>query len=311
MSAPPRISAVVPTLGRSVWLGLCLEALRRQEGVELEIVVVDQAERPLALPARLVDRLVRPGRNLGFAAGTNAGIAAATGAWIATVNDDAVVEAGWAATLANALTTTEAAAAQGTNLDLRNPGRVDGCGLAWNRWWQAVQLGHGGPVPAQTGEPREIFGVSATAALYRREALDAVSPQGAVFDPVLVSYYEDAELAGRLRAAGQRALWVPAAQARHAGSASTGAWSRVRNATRFELIYGNRYLAAARLLGRGFRAALPLLVRRDLRDLGKAGRTLETGRMAGILAGWRRAWRLLPEYEHAGEPVEAAGFVAV
>jgi GT2 family glycosyltransferase len=303
VSAPPRISAVVPTLGRSVWLGLCLEALRRQEGVE--IVVVDQADRPLAIPSRLVDRVVRPGRNLGFAGGTNAGIAAAAGDWIATVNDDAVVEAGWAATLAHALATAGAAAAQGTNLDLRNPGRVDGCGLAWNRWWQAVQLGHGGPIPANTGEPREIFGVSATAALYRREALDAVSPNGAVFDPTLVSYYEDAELAGRLRAAGHRALWVPAAQARHAGSASTGAWSRAQSATRFELIYGNRYLAAARLLGRGFRDVLPLLVRRDLRDLAKAGLTLETGRLAGIVAGWRRARRLLPEYEHAGKPVEA------
>ncbi len=48
----------------------------------------------------------------------------------------------------------------------------------------------------------EIFGVSATAAVYRREALRAVASGGEVFDPRLGSYYEDVDLAGRLRAAG-------------------------------------------------------------------------------------------------------------
>ena len=33
--------------------------------------MVDQAPRPLALPPGLADRVLRPGRNLGFAGGTN------------------------------------------------------------------------------------------------------------------------------------------------------------------------------------------------------------------------------------------------
>ena len=67
------------------------------------------------------------------------------------------------------------------------------CGIDWNPWWQAVQIGHGRPAPPVTAEPREIFGVSATAALYRRAALQDLGEE--TFDPDLGSYYEDVDLA--------------------------------------------------------------------------------------------------------------------
>jgi GT2 family glycosyltransferase len=146
---------------------------------------------------------------------------------------------------------------------------------------------------------REIFGVSATAAVFRRGALDTAAVEGAVFDPLLGSYYEDVDLAGRLRAAGFRALLVPAARARHAGSATGSTMSRER----WRLVYGNRYLAAARLLGRSFWPRLPRLAARDGIDLAKAARRGESDLAAGILAGWGRAARLLPRFARAGPPL--------
>jgi GT2 family glycosyltransferase len=293
------VSAIVPTLGRSPLLVPCLEALRRDGGAGIEIVVVDQGEPPADLPNGLADRVVRPGRNLGFAGGTNAGIAAAAGGLVATVNDDVLVEPGWTAALTEALEVDpRAAAAQGVNLLLDAPDRADGCGLAWNRWWQAVQVGHGEPAPSAAGGVREVFGVSATAALFRRDALRAVAADGAVFDPRLVSYYEDVELAGRLRVAGFRALLVPAARARHAGSAT----GRTMSQERWRLIYGNRWLAAARLLGRGFWPRLPLLALRDLVDLGRATFGGDGARAVGILAGWGRALAGLPAWVRWGAP---------
>lgn len=283
------ISAIIPTLGRSPYLRPCLEALRR-EGNAIEIVVVDQGERPADLPEGLVDRVLRPGRNLGFAAGTNLGVAESSGTLLATVNDDAIVEPGWLARLRAALEDDPgAAAAQGVNLLLDAPDRADGCGLAWNRWWQAVQIGHGEQAPPPTPGAREVFGVSATAALFRRDALLAVSPGGEVFDSRLVSYYEDVELAGRLRAGGFRALLVPAARARHAGSATGRTLSRER----WRLIYGNRYLAAKHLLGRAFWPRLPVLALRDLLDLARAVARGDGALASGIPAGWGRALRLL------------------
>jgi N-acetylglucosaminyl-diphospho-decaprenol L-rhamnosyltransferase len=275
-----RVTAVVPTLGRSPWLAPCLEALRRDE---VEIVVVDQGEQPAGLPAGLADRVIRPGRNLGFAAATNLGIAASSREFVATVNDDALVEPAWTARLVEALDRNpRAAAAQGINLVLASPDLADGCGIAWNRWGQAVQIGHGEPAPPATEEIREIFGVSATAALYRRAAL----PEGP-FDPRLVSYYEDVDLAGRLRAAGWTALLVPAARARHAGSVTGATLSRER----WRLIYGNRWLVAAR--APGFWPRLPLMALRDVLDLGHALVTGDRPRAAGVLSGWARAVRHL------------------
>jgi GT2 family glycosyltransferase len=280
-------SAVVPTLGRSRWLVPSLEALRR-EG--LEIIVVDQGEAPVELPAGLADRVLRPGRNLGFAGGTNLGIAAASAELVATVNDDALVEPGWLAALASALEgDPRAAAAQGVTLMMDGPDLADGCGLAWNRWWQAVQIGHGQPAPAATEPVREVFGVSATVALFSRAALREVAPDGDVFDPRLISYYEDVELAGRLRAAGWHALLVPAARARHAGSATGATMSRER----WRLIYGNRWLAAARLLGPGLWPRMPWMLLRDLVDLARAAGAGDGARVGGIAAGWMRAAREL------------------
>ncbi|HEX3554556.1 MAG TPA: glycosyltransferase family 2 protein [Thermoanaerobaculia bacterium] len=299
-----RTSAVVLTLGRSPLLVPCLEALRRDGGSALEIVLVDQGETPVDLPAGLADKVLRPGRNLGFAAGNDLGMAEAAGDWVAAVNDDAVVEPGWLESLIAALAADpSAAAAQGINVQLAAPGMADGCGLIWNGWWQAVQRGHGEPVPPPGAGAREVFGASATAVVYRREALRQVAAGGEVFDPRLFAYYEDVELAVRLRAAGWRALLVPAARVRHAGS-STG---RTLRRERWRLLYGNRWLVVARLLGRSFWIRVPVLAARDLIDLVHALGQGDGELAAGIPAGWTRALRLLPGFARCGAAAVALG----
>jgi hypothetical protein len=127
---------------------------------------------------------------------------------------------------------------------------------------------------------------------------------------------------------------VPAARARHAGAASARTAPASRD--RWRLVYGNRYLAAARLLGRGLWPRLPLMLLRDLLDIaGPAallgprlpgphrapGRQLQppqraTGagsrrlRIAGMLAGWGRALRHLPAFARRGAPAPLPAEVA-
>lgn len=305
MNAPPppetprRVAAVIPTLGRSPYLEESLRALRAQgEPVEpVEIVVVDQGAQQVDLPEGLADQILRPGKNLGFAAGTNLGIAATSAAFIATVNDDAIVEPGWLAALLEALEgDATLAAAQGANLRLADPEILDGLGIEWNRRWQAVQIGAGERAPGPREPARKIWGVSATAALYRRGALEAarLGPEE-FFDSALGSYYEDVELAARLAAKGFGALSLPAARARHAGSTTGGA-------ERWRLVYGNRHLALARMLGRGYWWRLPALVGRDLIDLVRAMFERDNGRMVGIPWGWGRAARRMVRFNR-GSPV--------
>ncbi len=300
----PKISAVVPTLGHSPWLEPCLEALRREGGEDLELLLVAQGAEIDRSLLSLADRVVSLPANAGFAAANNRAFAAARGELLATVNDDAVVEEGWLAALVATLAAEpRAAAVQGVNRSLDDPRRVDGCGLAWNRFWQAVQLGRGEPVPAADRPTEEIFGVSATAALYRRAALAAVGGRSlAAFDERLFAYYEDVDLAVRLRAAGYRALLVPAARARHAGSL-TGR----RLGSRRRLIYGNRHLVLARLFGRGLGLRWPWILLRDLIDLGKALVRRDLGAGREIAAGLARAAVRSPGFVHLGKPLLAPG----
>lgn len=318
-----KVTAVVPTVGASPLLADCVRALCDQE-LSVEVVLVRQGPREVEDGAvdGLTDRVIRLPENLGFAAATNRGIAEAAGRFVATVNDDVVVAPGWAAALVEALEAEPtAAAAQGVNLTspaaVDEPGTsalsgpddapVDGWGIGWNRALQAVQLGRGEPAPATDGPVRQVFGVSATAAIYRREALLRVArpeddrpPEAPeVFDSRLESYYEDVDLARRLRAAGYIALSVPRARAWHAGSLT----GRRLGARRWRLIYGNRYAVAAGLLGRSFRRRLPRMVGRDLADLATALGHLDGARILGIKTGWCRALRLAPGFAHGGAPI--------
>ncbi len=293
-----RVSAVVATIGKSRWLAPCLEALRREGGTQLEIILVDQTPEPCSTPAGLVDLVLRPGRNLGFAQANNLAFAAAHGELLVTVNDDALIEPGWLqGLLAELERQPRAAAVQGVNLRLDEPSLADGCGLGWNGAWQAIQLGRDHPPPTTESASEEIFGVSATAAIYRREALYAVSGEDLeAFDPALGSYWEDVDLAARLRTAGWHARLVPAARAHHAGSTSgeqIGLGST-------PWIYGNRHLVLARMLGLGYWARWPKILGRDLIDLGQA--LLDRrGRLAvGILRGWLRALPRFPRFAHFG-----------
>ena len=134
---------------------------------------------------------------------------------------------------------------------------------------------------------REVFGVSATAAVYRRAALRAVARRR-----------RDLRLRGwapttrtstspcRLRAAGFRALLVPVARARHAGSLTGRTLSRER----WRLIYGNRWRVARPPSGERLLAAgSPSWPSRDGVDLGRALLRGDGELAAGIVAGWGRA----------------------
>lgn len=292
-----RVALVVPTLGASPHLTSALAACRRELGDDDQLVVVWQGQTPAPEAVRsAADRLLTPGQNLGFAGGVNTALAAASSELVALVNDDVVVAPGWLAALTETLAAhPDVGSVQGINLRLDASGLVDGAGIGWNRCWQAVQLDREGPPLPTTVAPLERFGVSATAALYRRSALDrAAWRPGEVFDPRLFAWYEDVDLACRLRGKGERALLVPAARAGHAGS-TTGAQMPF---ARRRWLTGNRLLVLARLFGRAFWPRLPLAWGRDLADAVRAPREA-----AAIVAGWARFAALAPQFVRHGPPL--------
>jgi hypothetical protein len=92
-STGPEVSVVIPTRDRWHRLARTLACAQRQQGVTLQIVVVDDgsadgtAQRVRALgDGRIL--VVRHERSRGLAGARNAGIRASTGEWIAFLDDD-------------------------------------------------------------------------------------------------------------------------------------------------------------------------------------------------------------------------------
>ena len=112
----------------------------------------------------------------GFAGAANEGIARTRAPFVLLLNNDAVVEPDYVARLAARLEFDgRLAAVQG--LVLTEDGRqIDTAGLEWNDRGEAVPVLSGADASAAPREPFEVSGVSATATLYRREALEAAGP---------------------------------------------------------------------------------------------------------------------------------------
>jgi glycosyltransferase involved in cell wall biosynthesis len=93
MTASPEVSVVLPTHNRPRLLALTLDSVLWQEGVDVEVVVVDDGSSDDLRTAvdGLADprvRLIRHDRARGVSAARNRGVVEARGAWIAFVDDD-------------------------------------------------------------------------------------------------------------------------------------------------------------------------------------------------------------------------------
>jgi GT2 family glycosyltransferase len=284
-----------------------LSSLKAQASVDASIVVVDNASQAAERERLAAEfgqtRVVTFSRNLGFAGAANEGIARTRSPFVLLLNNDAVLAPDYVARLAARLTFDDRlAAVQGLVLT-GDGGQVDTAGLDWNRRGEAVPL-LAGTSPGQA--PKDVFevsGVSATATLYRRAALQSVAPHGEVFERSFFAYYEDVDLSLRLSRAGWRFACDPAALCRHEGS-RTGRRTPARRAlwtarNRWRTLFRN---FDSRLLARSL---FPLL-RADLAHVRRLG---WRGVLLPVLV-WPRlpmlAWRarqeraLLSEWPHAG-----------
>jgi len=114
----PAATVVVPSRDRPAALAECLRALEAQQGVEFDIVVVDDASVAAAAVARVVAGSARArlvvGDGRGPAAARNRGAAQASADVVCFTDDDCRPRSGWVAALVDRLgQAPEAAAAAG------------------------------------------------------------------------------------------------------------------------------------------------------------------------------------------------------
>lgn len=219
----PVCSIVIPTYNGRALLETCLDSIARHRpsDVAIEVIVADDASTDgtgdwLAIAYPWV-QWVRLEANGGFCMAANAGIAQARGQFIQLLNNDTEVTARW----------IEAGLAPFSDLDVgsvaplvlirSDPSHVDSAGDSYSILGWPCKRGHGQPVSRWRDRPNDrVFGASGSSAFFRAKALRRVG----AFDPSFNAYYEDVDLAFRLRWAGYSCLFAPACRVLHEVSAT-------------------------------------------------------------------------------------------
>ncbi len=195
----------------------CLRSIEAQTHPPSRIIVVDNGSS-VPVSERIEDRDVpvhqlRVEHNLGFTGGVNLGWRESAAPLVALVNNDVDLAPQWAEALIKGMQEDDHVAAT-QSIIVTPDGLIDGAGIEVSGG-RFLQLAHGEPEISVQEEP---WGVSATAAMYRRDALEDVAVRGRMLHPAFFAYYEDVELCARLHDSGWRLLLVHRPLAVHAGS---------------------------------------------------------------------------------------------
>ena len=241
--ASPRVSVLLLAFRRPALPDAVAALVRSTHATDYEVRVLlngASAEVANAVKERLVGAHIDSSHvNLGFSAGVNRLAAHSRAEYLAVLNDDTLVCDGWLDELVKAADELPDAALISSRLVFPD-GRLQEAGCRLEPNGDGIQVGWGQPdTDPALHTRRDIDYGSAAAVLLRREAFAEVGGFDEAFFP---AYYEDVDLALRLRAAGWRVVYEPRAIVEHEQWGSTTAgerqYSNAYNRERFEQRWG-------------------------------------------------------------------------
>jgi hypothetical protein len=293
----PRVAAIVVTYNSRSIVAPCVQSLLDQDWPALDILVVDNQSadgtadfiRSQFPSVRVIDS----GANLGFGGGNNLGIKSADAKYVVLLNQDAIAQRDWVTELVRVAELDARIASVGSKLlCMRCPSVLNSTAIEINEGGFAWDRGIGERDDSPAVHPESVFGGCGGAVLYRKAAFDRV----AGFDAAFFMYYEDTDLAWRLRRAGFENVYAPLAVVRH-DVHGDGLPDRERVARRRYLCERNRHAIMLKNIGTASIGVLLWHLRkRDRHRL----RWLDAAVRAGgrgpeiygpIAAALRRAWR--------------------
>jgi GT2 family glycosyltransferase/glycosyltransferase involved in cell wall biosynthesis len=219
----PSVSIVIPVFNNWRFTLHCLAALQRQcSAHSFEVILVDDCstdETPDRLSAFDNLRVLRNRENLGFVHSCNAGAAQARGTYLVFLNNDTQVQPGWLDPLIDTFAMCSDAGLVGSRLIFPN-GRLQEAGGIIFRDASGWNYGHlDDPYKPEYSYLREPDYVSGASLAIRRDLFEQLGGFDERYAP---GYYEDADLAFRVRAAGYRVYCQPLSRLVHFEGVSAG-----------------------------------------------------------------------------------------
>jgi GT2 family glycosyltransferase len=225
-SSKGKVSVAIVTCNSDRYIQRCLDAVLEQQGVGLDVVVVDNASTDRT-PKILKNfrgriRVLWNTRNVGFAEAQNRAIRSSTAQWVLTLNPDVLMLPGFIHELRDTAEADPAAGSVCGKLLSIGPGfqklpepRIDSTGIFFTPAMRHFDRGWHEPDQPRFDNIQYVFGASAAAGLFRRRMIEDVSIEGNFFDPDFFVYREDADVAWRAMLLGWRCIYTPSAVAYH------------------------------------------------------------------------------------------------
>jgi GT2 family glycosyltransferase len=213
MTSHPSVSVLVVAFGDEPRLGQCFEAILASSDVDVEIVVVDNGDlsgHVAALDGDPRARIMRPGRNLGFASGCNLAAQMARGEVLALVNPDVIVAADTLVELATVCARPGVGLATASLRLMSAPTTMNSAGNPVHYLGLAWAGGHGDPAGAHD-EMTTVASASGACCAIRADRWHEL---GGV-DDTYFAYHEDVDLSIRCWQHGWCVMYVPTAVAVH------------------------------------------------------------------------------------------------
>ena len=283
MKTPPhaQVCVAIVTYNSERYIRRCLEGVLEQEGVDTEILVVDNAsaDGTRAILRSLQNRIrtIYNERNLGYAEAQNQAIRASNSDWVLTLNPDVLLLPHFVRALLDAGQSDPSVGTVCGKLLSIGPGfrplaeqRLDSTGIFFTPAMRHFDRGWHEPDSGEFDRVEYVFGASAAAALYRREMIADVSLDDSFFDPDFFCYREDADVAWRAILQGWRCIYTPAAVSYHVRSVVPGSRRAVPRSINMHSVK-NRFLMRIKNTSGGLYRAywLPMTLR-DLVVIGGA-----------------------------------------
>lgn len=199
----------------------CLSAVMRQNYVDYEVLLVDNASHDGSVEFVRLHfsqvRILPLSENTGFTGGNIAGLLEARGEYIALLNNDAVISERWLEEMVSTLVKDTSLGFCSSKIIIAGTDTVDSVGDTFTTAFTGTKMGE----YEQEGlfnERRLVPGACAAAVIYKREMLDQIG----FLDEDFFFNHEDTDLNLRAWLAGWKCLFVPEAVVYHKVNASVG-----------------------------------------------------------------------------------------
>jgi len=223
----PLVSVIIVNWNGKHLLEDCLGSLMAQTWSEREVILVDNGSSDGSVEyvtERYPEvRVVRLGKNRGFAGGNNAGMGLASGKYVALINNDTKADPEWLSRLVETAEASSPSTGMWASkiLVYDRPTIIDNVGLLLYRDGLGRGKGRGEDDNGRFDLAGEAFFPSGCAAMYRLTMIREIG----MFDDEFFAYADDVDLGLRARLSGWGCRYVPTARVYHKYSASSSAYS--------------------------------------------------------------------------------------